>query len=122
MRAEFAVRDGDHRPPVGGDQRGQRTRRQDPPETAGGIGFDRDVDRNAAGFRQIVRVVDGLIGFDADMVIAELAYVMDDRGLRTEIKVGPPDGYRSKAGTLKPEKRQKGGGYDKSDVGWRGVR
>ena len=71
---------------------------------------------------QIVRVVDGLIGFDADMVIAELAYVMDDRGLRTEIKVGPPDGYRSKAGTLKPEKRQKGGGYDKSDVGWRDVR
>ncbi len=71
---------------------------------------------------QIVRVVDGLIGFDADMVIAELAYVMDDRGLRTEIKVGPPDGYRSKAGKLKPEQRQKGGGYDKSIVGWGDVK
>lgn len=71
---------------------------------------------------QIVRVVDGLIGFDAGMVIAELAYVMDDRGLRTEIKVGPPDGYRSKAGKLKPEQRQKGGGYDKSIVGWGDVK
>lgn len=71
---------------------------------------------------QIVRVIDGLVGFNTDMVVAELAYVMDGRGLRTEIKVGPPDGYRSKAGTLKPEKRQKGGGYDKSDVGWKDVR
>lgn len=71
---------------------------------------------------QIVRVIDGLVGFNTDMVVAELAYVMDDRGLRTEIKVGPPDGYRSKAGALKPEKRQKGGGYDKSDVGWKDVR
>ena len=50
MRAEFAVRDGDHRPPVDGDQRGQLALRQDTPEAAGGIGFDRDVDRNAAGF------------------------------------------------------------------------
>lgn len=65
---------------------------------------------------QIVRVVDPLVGFDVDMVIAELAYVMDERGLRTEVKVGPSDGYRSKAGKLKPEKSQKGGGPDWSDV------
>lgn len=71
---------------------------------------------------QIVRVVDGLIGFDMDMVIAELAYVLDERGLRTEIKVGPPDGYRSKAGTLKPEYRQKGGGYDKTNIKWPDVK
>ena len=77
---------------------------------------------DATGCFNLNSVVDGLIGFDADMVIAELAYVMDDRGLRTEIKVGPPDGYRSKAGKLKPEKRQKGGGYDKSDVGWGDVK
>lgn len=57
-----------------------------------------------------VRVRDGLIGFDTDMVTAEVAYVMDEQGLRTEIKVGPPDGYRTKAGKLKKSKSQKGGG------------
>jgi len=65
---------------------------------------------------QLVRVRDGLIGFDTEMVIAELAWIMDERGLRTEIKVGPPDGYRSKAGQLKASKSQKGGGPEWSDV------
>lgn len=63
---------------------------------------------------QMVRVRDGLIGFDADMVVAEVAWVMDREGLRTEIKVGPPDGYRTKAG--KAKKSQKGGGPEWSDV------
>ncbi len=62
----------------------------------------------------IVRVRDGIVGFDADMVIAEVAWVMDKEGLRTEIKVGPPDGYRTKAG--KAKKSQKGGGPEWSDV------
>lgn len=62
----------------------------------------------------IVRVRDKLIGFDADMVIAEAAWVMDAQGLRTEIRVGPSDGYVTKAGKLK--KSQKGGGKDWSDV------
>lgn len=62
----------------------------------------------------MVRVRDGIVGFDADMVIAEVAWVMDKEGLRTEIKVGPPDGYRTKAG--KAKKSQKGGGPEWSDV------
>lgn len=62
----------------------------------------------------LVRVRDPLIGFDAEMVIAETAWIMDKEGLRTEIKVGPPDGYRSKAGQVK--KSQKGGGAEWSDL------
>lgn len=65
---------------------------------------------------QLVRVRDALIGFDTEMVIAELAWVLDAQGMRTEIKVGPPDGYRSRAGILKASKRQKGGGPEWSDV------
>jgi hypothetical protein len=36
--------------------------------------------------------------------------------MRTEIKVGPPDGYVTKAGKLKKSKSQKGGGKEWSDV------
>ena len=63
---------------------------------------------------QLVRVRDKVIGFDTEMVIAEAAWVMDSQGLRTEIRVGPQDGYVSKAGKLK--KSQKGGGPGWSDV------
>lgn len=64
----------------------------------------------------LVRVRDSLIGFDAEMVIAEVNYVMDSNGLRAEIKVGPVDGYVTKAGKLKKSKSQKGGGQEWSDV------
>lgn len=64
----------------------------------------------------LVRVRDPLIGFDAEMVIAECSWILDPDGLRTEVRVGPPDGYRSKAGKLKKSKSQKGGGPDWSDV------
>ena len=46
---------------------------------------------------KLVRVRDALIGFDIDMLIVGLAWVIDDKGQRTELKVGPPDGYRTKA-------------------------
>jgi len=65
---------------------------------------------------QLVRVRDPLIGFDAELVIAEVAWVIDENGQRAELRVGPPDGYRSKAGKLKAGKSQKGGGADWSDV------
>lgn len=64
----------------------------------------------------IVRVRDALIGFNTDMVISEAAWVMDAQGLRTEIRVGPQDGYVTKAGKLKKSKSQKGGGSEWSDV------
>jgi prophage tail gpP-like protein len=62
----------------------------------------------------VVRVRDGLIGFDVDMIIAEVAWVMDANGLRTEIRVGPQDGYVTKAAKLK--KSKKGGGEAWSDI------
>lgn len=65
---------------------------------------------------QLVHVIDGLVGFDTAMLVAEVAYVMDDQGLRVDLKVGPPDGYRTKAGKLKKSKSQKGGGPEWSDV------
>ncbi len=63
---------------------------------------------------QIVRVKDGMIGFNTEMVIAEVSWIMDHEGLRTEVRVGPQDGYVTKAGKLK--KSQKGGGVSWSDV------
>lgn len=55
-----------------------------------------------------VRVRDALIGFDRDMLIAEVAYVLDRTGLRTEVRVGPIDGYVTKAAKLKKGKKGKG--------------
>lgn len=51
---------------------------------------------------QQVRVIDTLIGFDAEMLIAEVTYLLDDEGQRTELRVGPLDGYVSAA-----QKKQK---------------
>lgn len=52
---------------------------------------------------QQVRVIDALIGFDAEMLIAEVTYLLDDdEGQRTELRVGPLDGYVSAA-----QKKQK---------------
>ena len=65
---------------------------------------------------QLVRVRDPLIGFDVELVIAEVAWILDGNGMRSEVRVGPPDGYRSKAGKLKAAKSQKGGGAEWSDV------
>lgn len=62
----------------------------------------------------VVRVRDGLIGFNTEMIIAEVAWVMDSKGLRTEIRVGPQDGYVTKAAKLK--KSKKGGGESWSDI------
>lgn len=51
---------------------------------------------------QQVRVIDALIGFDAEMLIAEVTYLLDDEGQRTELRVGPLDGYVTAA-----QKKQK---------------
>ena len=64
----------------------------------------------------MVRVRDPLVGFDTEMVIAEVSWIMSNEGLVSEIKVGPPDGYRTKAGQLKEKERLKGGGSSWSDV------
>ena len=42
---------------------------------------------------KLVRVRDALIGFDVDMLIVGVSWVMDASGQRTELKVGPCNGY-----------------------------
>jgi prophage tail gpP-like protein len=41
----------------------------------------------------MVRVVDGLIGFDDDMLITETEYSLDDSGMTCRLRVAPKDGY-----------------------------
>ncbi len=53
---------------------------------------------------QEVRVTDALIGFDQEMLIAEVTYLLDEEGQRTELKVGPLDGYVSAAQKLQKKK------------------
>ncbi|APW38960.1 hypothetical protein RD110_18575 [Rhodoferax koreense] len=53
---------------------------------------------------QIVRVVDSVIGFETEMLVAEVKYLLDEQGQRTELRVGPVDGYVSAA-----QKKQKKG-------------
>ena len=64
----------------------------------------------------MVRVRDALVGFDAEMVIAEVCWSLGKEGLITEVRIGPPDGYRTRAGVLRNSKRLKGGGSDWTDV------
>ena len=64
----------------------------------------------------LVRVRDPLIGFDQTMVIAEVHYKLDEHGLRCQLRVGPPEGYRSKAAKPRKGKVKKGGGANWSDV------
>lgn len=41
----------------------------------------------------IVRVVDPVIGYDRDMLIAEVTYTLDEQGTICRLRVGPPEGY-----------------------------
>jgi len=68
----------------------------------------------------LVQVRDPVIGFDMEMVIAECAWIMDAEGLRTELKVGPVDGYQSKA--AKPGKAAKKGKGGSSGPYWSDVK
>ncbi len=72
---------------------------------------------------QQVRVIDGLIGFDTYMLIAEVTYLLDEQGQRTDLKVGPLDGYvsaaqkkQAKAGGQGAKKRYGSGGLNLAAV------
>ena len=65
---------------------------------------------------QVVRLRDGLMGIDADRLIVELAYVLDDRGSVCQMRLGPLDGYLTKA--AKAAKKAKAG----SGSGWADVK
>lgn len=53
----------------------------------------------------MVRVRDAEFGFDQDMLISAITYVLDEQGMRTELKVGPLAGFISQ-----PTAAQKAGG------------
>jgi prophage tail gpP-like protein len=65
-----------------------------------------ETDYTVAGWRQddgtlwlpnrLVRVRDGKIGFDVDLLISEVTYTLDKDGMRTDLKVGPLSGFLSK--------------------------
>lgn len=64
----------------------------------------------------LVRTIDAAVGFDDEFVIAEIQYQLSDAGQLCVLKVGPKDGYVSKA-----EGKAKGGG-DKAINEWSDVR
>lgn len=63
---------------------------------------------------QVVRVKDPVIGFNAELLIAEVEYRLDDGGMLATLKVGPVDGYVAKASRAK--KKSAGGGDGFADV------
>jgi len=65
---------------------------------------------------QLVRVRDGLIGLDVDMVIAEVSWMLDKDGQRVQITVGPPEGYVTQAAKQKKRKKSGAAGANWSDV------
>ncbi|MNJ69299.1 phage late control protein GPD [compost metagenome] len=57
----------------------------------------------------VVRVIDPLIGFDRDMLIAEVTYSLNDQGTTTTLVVGPPEGFEPEpSDPLKRRKLKKG--------------
>lgn len=56
---------------------------------------------------QTVRVIDPVIGFDTEMLIAQVVYILDEQGQRVEIKVGPLGGYVSAAQKKQKKKGKK---------------
>lgn len=54
-----------------------------------------------------VRVRDSMIGFDRDMLIGAVTYLLDDQGMRTRITVAPPGAYETQP---KAQEKGKGGG------------
>ncbi|SMG09341.1 phage baseplate assembly protein [Paraburkholderia susongensis] len=63
---------------------------------------------------QMVHVVDPLIGFERDMLIAEVRYTKGDRGTIAELTIAPPDGFfpepNDEHKARKVKKGKKGGG------------
>lgn len=65
---------------------------------------------------QIVQVRDPVIGFDSEMLIAEVSYQLDEGGAIAQLRVGPVDGFRQKVSKPTKRKSGSGGGSNWSDV------
>lgn len=62
----------------------------------------------------MVRVRDSIIGFDQDMLIAEVEYKLSDSGTTTTLKVAPKEGFLTKA--AKAKKKDAAGGNTWTDI------
>jgi len=69
-------------------------------QTAYTLGGWRQADGALWQHNLLVRVRDGIIGFDTEMLSAEVTYLLDAQGMRTELRVGPADGYVTQAAKL----------------------
>lgn len=79
-----------------------------------------------AGWRQLtgelwkpnmlVRVHDGIIGFDQELLISEVEYRLGESGTTATLKVAPKEGFLTKAAKAKKKKEKGGGGDSWSDV------
>lgn len=58
----------------------------------------------------LVRVVDPVIGFDRDMLIAEVTYSLGPEGTITTMLVGPPDGFEPEPHDPHKDRKLKKGG------------
>lgn len=58
----------------------------------------------------LVRVVDPVIGFDRDMLIAEVTYSLGPEGTITTMVVGPPDGFEPEPHDPHKDRKLKKGG------------
>lgn len=65
---------------------------------------------------QVVRVRDSRIGIDADRLIVEVAYLLDDRGLRSQMRLLPQDAFATKPAKQAKAKAKGGAGVSWSDV------
>ena len=58
----------------------------------------------------IVRVIDPIIGFERDMLIAEITYSLSDQGMTAKMVVGPPDGFEPEPDDSHKNRKLKKGG------------
>ncbi|XZG71732.1 phage baseplate assembly protein [Chitinibacteraceae bacterium HSL-7] len=57
---------------------------------------------------QMVRVVDPVIGFDADLLIIEVTWSLSAQGMKTQLKVAPVDGWLDRDPEIESRKKKAG--------------
>lgn len=57
---------------------------------------------------QLVRVVDQVIGFDADLLIVEVTWSLGGQGMKTQLKVAPIDGWLDRDPEAESKKKKAG--------------
>ncbi|BAO88911.1 phage baseplate assembly protein [Caballeronia cordobensis] len=65
---------------------------------------------------QFIRVIDPVIGFDDEFVVAEITYSLSDQGMLCRLQVGPKDGYVNSPAKKGGKKKGTGEGGEWKDV------